>query len=82
MTEETNATAVAPGEQPLAPEAPALAEGVEATAATPKADAVIAEFEAWIVERLYNSPMTRATDAWNHFAAETEGFKARVKAIF
>jgi hypothetical protein len=95
MTEDTNAPAAQPGEQPHAPETPALVEHVEAiaegaakqeagaiaAAATSRADAVIAEFEAWIVERLYNSPLTRATGAWNHFISEAESFKARIKAL-
>jgi hypothetical protein len=52
----------------VAPEAPAAAPAtVSATNAAPRAEAIDVLLGQWVVEFLHDSPVSRATEAMNHF---------------
>jgi hypothetical protein len=91
MTDDTNAPAPAPEASHAIPTTPALAEHVEALAAAEAAvvagsveaapSRVEAEIEAWFVEHIMNSTVSRATEIYNHVRAAVDALKQRLSAL-
>ena len=54
-----------------------LAQDAAADAST-KTAAVNAAVDAWVVERVHNSPISRDTEIWNYFASTVDDLKARI----
>jgi hypothetical protein len=98
MTDEANAPDAAPGEQTAAPapSAPALVEHAEVVAATAAAEearavaaiartegpGLAAHIDAWFVEEIHNSPVSRAgAETYNHLRQAVENLKHRLAAL-
>ncbi|HUO54278.1 MAG TPA: hypothetical protein VMU18_06040 [Rhodoblastus sp.] len=47
----------------------------------PRAD-IEAEIEAWFVEAIHHSPVSRATEIFNHVRAAVDALKSRLATLF
>jgi hypothetical protein len=92
MPYDFNAPAPAPEASPAIPTTPALVEHVEAIAAGESAavagaaesvpSRAEAEIEAWFVEHVMNSPVSRAgAEIYNHVRAAVDALKTRLAAL-
>lgn len=66
-SEEPAADAPVANEQP-APDAPT----------TDQKQAIVRAVDAWFNERIYNSPVARSTEAWNHLHAYRDELVANI----
>lgn len=77
----TEAPAPHPGNIEEPPDAPWAPPPGPDAATRPEADLIRRCVEGWIAERIRNSPVARATEAWNHLMSETEGLIRRLETL-